>query len=308
MKNSWIKGVIAAAALLLSAAGWADTVTVPTLDKDLKFTEVTVPQDPQRVAVLDYAALDIIDSLGLGDRITAVARGSAPAYLDRYMQDDSLINAGTVKEVSAEQLLRARPEVIFVGARLARKVDELSRIAPVVMLGVDYEEGLLPSVKRNVQTIRTIFNLSAEEDFRPFEERLQAIQAQAAGKSVVVGLVTASNFNALGNGGRCSLITHDSGFVNLAGDIKATHGSESSFELLVKLDPDYVFVLDRDSAINLEGARLAQDLMDNELVHRTQAYQNGRIIYLTAAAWYLAEGGYQALELMLQDIERAFAR
>ncbi len=305
MKKPGIAAVLLAT-LMMTAGAQAEVVTVPSFDKDLKLTEVVVPQDPKRIAVLDYATLDIIDSLGLSERIAAVSKGAAPEYLNKYMEDDALINTGTVKEISLEHLLRAKPELIFAGPRLARKIDQLSKIAPVVMLGVDYEEGLIPSVKRNVKVIEEIFNLKREDDFGVFEERLSKVRAQAEGKSAVVGLVTASNFNALGNGGRCSLITHDSGFVNLAGDIKAAHGSESSFELLVKLDPEYVFVLDRDSAINLDGAKLAQDLMDNDLVKRTQAYQNGHIVYLNSAAWYLAEGGYRSLDLMLKDLEKAF--
>lgn len=306
MKKLGTAAALLAAAMIAAGGAQAAEVTVPSFDKDLKLTTVTVPQDPKRIAVLDYATLDIIDSLGLSDRITAISKGAAPEYLNKYMEDDSLINAGTVKEISMEHLLRAKPELIFAGPRLSRKIGELSKIAPVVMLGVDYNDGLIPSVKRNVKAIEEIFNLQREDDFSAYEERLAKVREQAEGKSVVVGLVTASNFNALGNSGRCSLITHDSGFVNLAGDIKATHGSESSFELLVKLDPQYVFVLDRDSAINLEGAKLAQDLMDNDLVKRTQAYQNDHIIYLNSAAWYLAEGGYRSLDLMLSDLEKAF--
>lgn len=116
-------------------------------------------------------------------------------------------------------------------------------------------------------------------------------------------MVTSSNFNTLGDGSRCSLIGNEVGFDNLAKDVDSTHGNESSFEVLVSLDPDYIFVLDRDSAIGAEGASLAQDIMDNELVHKTKAHTNDNIVYLTPTVWYLAEGGITATDIMLADLE-----
>ena len=69
-------------------------------------------------------------------------------------------------------------------------------------------------------------------------------------------------------------------------------------------NPDYIFVMDRDSAIGTEGAQLAQEIMENELVMSTDTYKNGNIVYLEhPAVWYTAEGGITALDIMLQDLE-----
>ena len=115
--------------------------------------------------------------------------------------------------------------------------------------------------------------------------------------------------NVLGNEGRCSIIGREIGFENVgaaAESSASTHGSEASFEYLVSKDPDFIFVLDRDAAIASEGAKLAQEIMENELVMRTTAYQNGRVIYLAhPTAWYTAEGGVTALDQMLSDLEAA---
>lgn len=143
----------------------------------------------------------------------------------------------------------------------------------------------------------------ALEQTEAFDARIDVLKKAAAGKSAIIGMVTSSNFNTLGNGSRCSLIGNEIGFTNLADDVDTTHGNESSFELLVDKNPDYIFVLDRDSAINAEGAKLAQEVMNNELVQQTAAYQNDHIVYLTPTVWYLAEGGISALDTMLKDLE-----
>ena len=86
----------------------------------------------------------------------------------------------------------------------------------------------------------------------------------------------------------------------------STHGNEASFEFVVEKDPQYIFVMDRDAAINAEGAQLAQEIVENELVKGTDAYKNGNIVYLEhPAVWYTAEGGISALNIMLQDLEGA---
>lgn len=81
-------------------------------------------------------------------------------------------------------------------------------------------------------------------------------------------------------------------------------GNEASFEFVVQKAPDYIFVLDRDAAISTEGAQLAKDIMESELVMSTDVYKNGNLIYLEhPSVWYTAEGGITALDLMLQDLE-----
>lgn len=85
-----------------------------------------------------------------------------------------------------------------------------------------------------------------------------------------------------------------------------THGNEVSFEAIVDLNPEYIFVMDRDSAISATGAQLAEEIMENELIMKTDAYQNGNMVILeNPGIWYLAEGGITSLGIMLEDLESA---
>lgn len=306
------RGLTATFALALST--WSssslaqDYVSVFSYDGQKNETSVSVPVNPERVVVADYAVLDIMDKLELDDKITGLpTTGAMPNYLQKFQKDSDYTNVGTVKELDLEKLMELNPEVIFIGGRLAAKYDELSQIAPVVLLAVDYQHSLMDSVKRNTNTIATIFDKEelAQDLLADFDERITNLKHKAQGKSVVVGMVNANQFKTLGNSGRCSMIGRDIGFNNLAKDIAATHGNEASFELLLKLNPEYVFILDRDSAIGRSGAQLAKDVMNNEIVHKTKAYQENKITYLNSSVWYLSEGGITATDLMLKDIEQA---
>ena len=291
--------LVAAAALPVVAVQAAETLTVQTFNEKNAPVEVVIPKDPKRVAVLDYAVLDTMDAWGLGDRVTALPKSTALPWLAKYKNDSKIVNTGTPKEVDFEALMASEPDVIFVSGRLVKKIPELRRIAPVIYQKTDRELGSLKQTKAKLVQLGGIFGKTAEAAGRAFDERAAAI------RTAVVGMVTSSHFNMLGLKSKGSLIGNEFGFKNIAHGANTDHGSESSFELLVKLNPDFIFVCDRDSAISRPGARLAQDVMTNPLVERTDAAKNGRIVHLTSSAWYLAEGGLSATDMMFADIEKA---
>lgn len=285
-----------------------ETITVKSLNANREEVDLEVPYDPERIAILDMACLDIIDSLGVGDRVVGSA-GTSLDYLQDYVTDQNIENLGTIKEADMEAVMACEPDVIFIGGRLSSSYDALSEIAPVVYLSTDTEIGVVESVRKNASTIAAMFGLEDQVDelMVDFDERIETLEAFAEGKTAIVGMCTSGSFNVLGNDGRCSMIGREIGFENVGVDANAdtsTHGNEASFEYVVEKNPDYIFAMDRDAAIGTDGAQLAQDIMENELVQGTDAYKNGQLVYLEhPAVWYTAEGGVQALDLMLQDLE-----
>lgn len=294
-----------------------ETVTITTLNANKEQIELDVPYNPQRVAVMDLAALDILDNIGVGDRVVGVSKGSSIAYLQSYVNNEELLNLGTIKEVSLEKVMEANPDVIFIGGRLASQYDELSKIAPVVFLATDTEKGVVESTKENATTIASIFGKedTVKNLFTDYDARIEKLQAIAKDQTAFVGMLNAGGFNVLGNDGRCSLIGVEVGFENVGlgaqsdegkSSITSTHGNETSFEYIVRLQPDYIFVMNRDEAIGTEGATPAKEVIENELVQTTDAYKNNRIVYLEHSnIWYTAEGGIRALDYMLSDLESA---
>ena len=326
------KNVSLAVALVLSAGigvfAKAKTVKIETLNGKNEKTTVEVPYEPKKVAILDLASLDILDNLGLGSRVVGSATTSID-YLSKYSPDKNkkIKNIGNIKTPDMEAVFECEPDIIFIGGRLASKYDELSKIAPVVYLATDMNIGLVESVKKNANTIASIFGKEKEvaKKFTSFESRIKALKSKAEGQTAVLGMVTSGSCNLLGNTGRLSLITNEIGFKNIGANLsgngansrggkfrqdavtqaqRQAHGEESSFELIAKLNPSHIFVLDRDSAIGTNGAKLAKDVMNNEIVSMTDASKNGKMIILSyPAIWYTAEGGITALDYMLKDLE-----
>ena len=282
------------------------SVTIKSLNGSKEEVDLEVPYNPKRIAILDFASLDIIDSLGVGERVEGMASTSID-YLKKYSDNTSIKSLGTIKEADFEAVMECEPDIIFIGGRLSNSYDKLSEIAPVVYLSTDTEIGLVESVSKNAKTIASIFGLESEvgSKLANFTERINNLKNFAQSKTALVGMTTSGSFNLLGNDGRCSIIGREIGFNNLtAASSTSTHGNESSFETVVSQNPDYIFVMDRDSAIATSGAKTAKEIMENDLVMSTDAYKNNHIVYLEHPnVWYTAEGGIQALDIMLQDLE-----
>lgn len=46
-------------------------------------------------------------------------------------------------------------------------------------------------------------------------------------------------------------------------------------------------------------------MLDNEIVRRTSAWKNGRIVYLDPGTWYLSGGGLTSLKAMVDEVSAA---
>ena len=283
------------------------SVTITTLNGQKEQTQLEVPYNPERIAILDLAALDIIDSIGVGDKVVGMAQTSID-YLSQYSENKSIKNLGTIKEADIEAVMECEPDIIFIGGRLSASYDKLSEIAPVVYLSTDSSIGLVESTLKNAKTIASIFGKEneVEDKVNQYNDRINNLKNIASGKNALVGMTTSGSFNILGNDGRCSIIGNEIGFNNLgATGNTSTHGNEASFETVVAKNPEYIFVMDRDKAIGTAGAASAKEIVENDLVKSTPAYKNNHIIYLeNPNVWYTAEGGIQALDMMLKDLEK----
>lgn len=283
-----------------------ETVTISALNQDKEKIDLTVPKNPDRIAILDMAALDIIDTLGEGENVVGCATTTIE-YLSDYSPDNNsnILNVGTVKVANLEALVECEPDVIFIGGRLSASYNELSKIAPTVYLATDSSLGVVESTKAVASEIAKIFG---KEDVvnslvNDYDARIEAIKEFSKGKTALVTMVSGTSANVLTNAGRCSIIGVECGFTNVGNKAAdSTHGDAVSFEYFVEQNPNYIFVMDRNSVTG--DTNSAKSIIENSVVMESDAYKNNNIIYLSNSnVWYTAEGGIKALGTMLSDLE-----
>ena len=295
----------------------AKTITIQALNANKEMVDIEVPYDPQRIAILDMPALDIVDALGVGDRIVGSAKVTIE-YLTDYNPDDSngtIMNLGTVKTADLEKVAACEPDIIFIGGRLSSVYADLEAIAPVVYLAVDYEKGIVESTKYNAQTIASIFGKEAEVDemFTDFQPRIDALHAVLNDKNVLLGMYNANALGLMDTASQLNIIAKELGANNLSESVgeveKATHGEEASWETIITLNPEYMFILDRSTATEAADQSVmgVREVIENDLIKELDVYKNGNIVYFIehANVWYTSTGGVQALDTMLADLEGA---
>lgn len=279
----------------------AGTVTIV---HDLGETEVT--KNPKKVVVLDYGVLDSMQALNL-EVVGVPTSSTLPEYLSSYADESIYTNVGSIKEVDLEAIHTLEPDLIISGTRLSDYYESLSEIAPTILLNVDNSD-YMNSLTKVMTSLGEIFDKQEE-----VEEKIAALTAQVGAinektsEMKVNGLIVLANgdtFSVYGRGSRFGIIHDGFGIAPVDESIEvSTHGQNASFEYIVEQNPDYLFVVDRTVATGGEGS--AATMFDNELIRSTDAYKNGRIVYLNPTVWYTAGGGLTSTQIMLEEISKA---
>jgi iron complex transport system substrate-binding protein len=284
------------------------TLTTGVYAQDLKIQhtkgETAVPAKPKKVIVFDLASLDTLNALGV--EVSGVPTARFPEYLAKY-NSDQYEKVGTLFEPNYEAVNAAEPDLIIVGGRSSAKYEDLAKIAPTIDLTVDPKD-YLGSVNRNVQTLGKIFDKQAEADSQlaKLEQSLAALQQSAskAGKGLLV-LTTGGKMSAYGPGSRFGLLHTEFGVVPaVEGFATTNHGQAVNAEFILKTNPDWLFVIDRDSATG-RGNGAAQKVLDNDLVAQTTAWKNKQVVYLDPVNWYLVGGGLTAMQASVDQVSKA---
>lgn len=266
--------------------------------------ETTVVKNPETVVVFDYSALDTLDTLGVP--VAGVPQGSAiPPFLEQYTGEE-YVNVGTLFEPDYEAVNALEPDLIIIGGRSSGVYEEISKIAPTIDVTVDQAD-FVNSASAVWTNLGIIFDKEDEvaeviADVEASIARVSETAAASADEALIV-MTTGGNVNAYGPGSRFGIIHDLLGVKPVVEDVEvATHGDAISFEFILEHNPDILFVVDRDSAIG-EDSESAQQILDNELVHETSAWQNENLVYLTPTYWYLANSGLSTVPAMIAEVE-----
>lgn len=262
--------------------------------------ETKVKQNPEKVVVFDFGVLDTLDELGV--EVAGVPQATIPPYLEKYSGSD-YTNVGSLKEADFEAISSMKPDVIFISARQSEMYEEFAKIAPTVYVQTDYTN-YMESFTSNMETIAEIFGKEDE-----MKKELEAVQSQVAGIKEKTGSLDSKALILMGNEGEVSAygpgsrfgILHDVfGFKPSDENIEeSTHGQNVTFEYVLEQNPDVLFVIDRDAAFDPNAS--VKDSIENELVQKTNAYKNEKIVYLNGGPWYLSGGGLQSMKQMVED-------
>ncbi len=276
--------------------------------------EVVIPAELERVVVIGFDVLDIIDALGYKDKVVGVVDPSSPifpTYLEGY---EGVQSVGSLRGDDLEAIAALKPDAIIGGARTRKAYDSLNEIAPTVWfaipgMGSGYEEKLTS----NIELLGTMFSAEerAAELVADVQAKLQTLKDEVAAienKSALFLSITGKEISVYSDDveSRYGFVFNEFGFETPASleeieNDAATHGNSISYEFISSKNPNYLIVLDRGASTG-ETDIVASDTLDNPLVAATDAVKNDNVLYLDGTSWYLGTGGYEGTLIMIDNL------
>lgn len=274
---------------------------------ELDHDPVIVPKNPERVVVFDIGALDTLSFLGEEQRVVGLPQATVPNYLSEFASDE-YENFGSLKEPEFEKIHAAQPDLIIISGRQMELYEQFREIAPTIYLDID-THNYVNSFEQNARLLGEIFDKEdeIEAELETIQEKINAIKenVQSVDESALIVLGTEGKVSAYGPASRFGIIHDVFGIKPADPNIEeSTHGQSITFEYILETNPDIIYIIDRDSAIGMDST--IKESFENDIVQKTEAYKNDRLIYLDGEIWYLAGGGLQSLHVMIDEIDSTF--
>ena len=271
-----------------------------------KAGEISIPANVSKIAVMDYTSLDTFVALGASDKVIGLPLSSAVPTSLASFKDGKYADFGAVNNVNLEKLAAAQPQLIISADRLQKQTDALKQIAPTYHYSID-TNNYWQSFHEQTLNLAKIVGKTTEA-----EQKLQALDAEAAklsektkGKTALIVLVNNDKLMAFGQHSRFGLIHDKLGFTPADASIKVgTHGQSISYEYIAEKNPDYLFVIDRASAVTGKSGG-AQAALNNDIIKQSKAAKENHIVYLDANNWYLMNGGLNSMHEMVAEVGNA---
>jgi iron complex transport system substrate-binding protein len=266
-----------------------------------------VPETPERVVVIDSAALDAALALGVKP-IGSTIYGELPDYLGNQTEDIEIV--GESNQPNLEKILQLQPDLIL-GTKISteRLYRPLSRIAPTVLTegsgrSGDWKENfllfaaalgkiervneLIEDYQQRVSELRTQFNQVKNESV---EDTQISVLTTGQGR---VGFYTLNSFPGS--------VLQDIGFTRPPAQTRPRRWAAMvSREDLDSLDGDIIFLI--HSAQSSESLTV-EEFTSDPIWSQLSAVQQGQVYQVNGESW-IAGRSIQAAHKILDDIAQA---
>lgn len=276
-----------------------------------KLGTTVIEQRPRRVAVLDMNEVDFLDQLGVP--VAGMVKDYVPHFLIRYKDDQDIRDLGAIVQPNLEHIHALQPDLVLMTSIQANHYQELSQIAPTLHFDVDYqnsESKHIEVVKQHLLTLGRIFGkedlarqMAAELDAKVADAR--KVTQERPEKALIV-LHNNGAFSAFGVQSRYGFVFDALGVKPASTAIEAgLHGQPISSEFIQQANPDIIYVVDRTAVMEHRPVMTAEQ-MANPLLRQTNAWKNGRVVFVDADAWYITAASVTSLKRVIDDVLRGY--
>lgn len=268
------------------------------------FATLLSSDDGPTVVSFDHGSFDTLVELGLENKVLAVPMNGLPGYLSSIAE--GRVDAGNLKTPDMDVVRAVNPELILVTGRQGESLDELKTIADVRNVGLQ-GESYKDSVTARVMELAALYGReeAARDSLSALWQHIDQQRESISGEPKVV-VVTHNN-------GKFSLRQDPVVFKLLAlktpaipEDVEQVNRGTRTFtpvtpEIVAKMAPDILFVVDRSAAIG--DTPMDLDFLNDAL--EAAGAEKTPVTLLDPGLWYLSGGGLQSIKLQVDEVSSA---
>ncbi|UQV45939.1 siderophore ABC transporter substrate-binding protein [Janthinobacterium lividum] len=276
-----------------------------------KLGTTVIDRRPQRVAVLDMNEVDFLDQLGVP--VAGMVKDYVPHFLKRYKDDQAIRDLGAIVQPNLEHIHALQPDLVLMTSIQANHYKELSQIAPTLHFDVDYQNSESKHIEVVKQHLLTLGRIFGKEDIASL--KAQELDAKVADARKVTqdrpekALIVLHNngaFSSFGVQSRYGFVFDALGVKPASSAIEAgLHGQPISSEFIQQANPDIIYVVDRTAVMEHRPVMTAEQ-MANPLLRQTNAWKNGRVVFVDADAWYITAASVTSLKRVIDDVLKGY--
>ena len=247
--------------------------------------DVEIPKDPKRIVDISGAS-DILSLIGYEVIGTANSDGYdytiLPTYLEETLADAQILVYSMLAEMDVEAIMALNPDLIIISTVQEKMYDQLSKIAPVVMVEmkqVDWKEDFLH--------VAGVFGKEAEAQawidnyLAKAKEVGEQIKATYGADSTYLSfLASAGSLFIFDQAGLGSILYNDMGLLKPVGMPEQEDISLPvvSLDGLASIEADYIFAVGTDEDL--------KTLEESSIWKGTKAVKEGNVVILPASPYF----------------------
>ena len=247
--------------------------------------DVEIPKDPKRIVDISGAS-DILSLIGYEVIGTANSDGYdytiLPTYLEETLADAQILGYSMLAEMDVEAIMALNPDLIIISTVQEKMYDQLSKIAPVVMVEmkqVDWKEDFLH--------VAGVFGKEAEAQawidnyLAKAKEVGEQIKATYGADSTYLSfLASAGSLFIFDQAGLGSILYNDMGLLKPVGMPEQEDISLPvvSVDGLASIEADYIFAVGTDEDL--------KTLEESSIWKGTKAVKEGNVVILPASPYF----------------------
>ncbi|WP_246105393.1 ABC transporter substrate-binding protein [Sporomusa termitida] len=252
----------------------------PRIYTDAKGREIFIAKQPERIAIIFFNLVDSMFMLNTPPVAATQMQGFLSEWesLKPYLAVNPVIDLGRQTSANLEKVLEVQPDLIIGGILNEGIYNELSMIAPVVLLDTRELARDWRNVPREVAKVIGQ-EQTAEQRIIEIESLIEQSRAKLAPcKTETVAVITLDdkgNFYIYGTQSLPAFFDAESGLGLAVPAGYPVNVGRISLERLAELNPDHIF-LKKNKGIEIRRERLG----DNSIWNALKAVKQGNVYFL----------------------------